>query len=671
MDETIWFETFEVQQAQAATKAPPSASTPSHHNDQQHQQEAVSEQSTAGVAVLDVKVVDADVLPQSQKAEQTENDVQNEVQNEVQPPPNFHDTKDDGNAEKEEEEDDDEDDDGNCSVIIHGSDSEACGSTWYCRRQSQADLGVSETEVEQLTNESDVYGDEDDDDEDYDDDDATHPAVGCGLFALYDRRRPAQGNNDAHGRGSGKGDKEDDGKGSAHRHGAHKRVHVEIMKDLAKIGDSVRTSAKKGQSMITQMTDWLSCLLGNGKEEEDAGFDIKFEKIKHLKFIGSGAQGCVYLGTYKHEEVAVKKMKELSMTVKEESLLRTLNHDNIIRLIGVCKTAPVYAVVMEYCPQSLYDVLQRRHLPPAGVVNWASQVAHGMQYLHGKGIVHRDLKSPNILLGQDKATLKISDFGCCREYRHGKSVTMSFSGTAAWMAPEIIRSESCTEHVDVWSYGVVLWELLTREVPYKGVDAHAIVWGVGNQQLHLPVPASTPDGLRLVLQQCWDQTPKNRPSFTMILKMLHVLATTDAQFAAMSDSDFEQTQREWREEITAKFAAMKQMEEQRQVLSADLVRQRTEELHHAQEIRQLYEQRLDEVHRILHQLKLKRRREKRRRGRHSRSASRDFRRPRKSPQHQHSHSRAPSDAAVSVETLQWYLEHAAEMSGHDDSLSQA
>ena len=106
------------------------------------------------------------------------------------------------------------------------------------------------------------------------------------------------------------------------------------------------------------------------------------------------------------------------------------------------------------------------------------QVACGLHYLHSLNIVHRDLKSPNILIGQDGKTLKISDFGTAREFGP-KSTPQSFQGSLPWMAPEAIRSERCSQMVDVWSFGVVLWELLTGQEPYAGVDPYAIMFRVG------------------------------------------------------------------------------------------------------------------------------------------------------------------------------------------------
>lgn len=120
----------------------------------------------------------------------------------------------------------------------------------------------------------------------------------------------------------------------------------------------------------------------------------------------------------------------------------------------------------------------------------------------------------SVLIGQGEV-VKISDFGTSREWNE-ISTRMSFAGTVAWMAPEIIRNEPCSEKVDIWSYGVVLWELLSGEIPYKDVDSSAIIWGVGNNSLHLPIPASCPEGYRLLVKQCWAAKPRNRPSFKHI-----------------------------------------------------------------------------------------------------------------------------------------------------------
>eukprot|EP00055_Hartaetosiga_balthica_P016127 m.100249 g.100249 ORF g.100249 m.100249 type:complete len:678 (+) comp9042_c1_seq1:209-2242(+) len=383
--------------------------------------------------------------------------------------------------------------------------------------------------------------------------------------------------------------------------GGHDRVSVKIMRDLSKIKEHMTDSAKKGHSLINQVGSWLSCIFNAKTEQATDEFEIKFDEIKELKFLGSGAQGCVFLGTYKHEEVAVKKLRDASTLDKEKGLLQKLDHQNIIKLKGVCMTDPVFGVVMEYCPNSLYEIIRGHQLPPEWIVEWGAQIADGMLYLHKMGIVHRDLKSANILVAQDQKTLRISDFGCCREYKQGKSSIMSFSGTAAWMAPEIIRSESCSERVDVWSFGVVLWELLTGEIPYKGVDATAIVWGVGNNNLRLPVPDTAPDGFKLLLKQCWNATPKHRPEFRQILLHLTILSRDD-KFCETPHDEFYGKQQLWKAEIRNKFKTMKIHETIIKRRDEDLIAKREEELRHVQDIRETFERKLKETTDVLSRL---------------------------------------------------------------------
>ncbi|NXO23188.1 M3K12 kinase, partial [Cisticola juncidis] len=189
---------------------------------------------------------------------------------------------------------------------------------------------------------------------------------------------------------------------------------------------------------------------------------------------------------------------------------------------GVCTQAPCYCIIMEFCAQGqLYEVLRAgRKVTPSLLVDWSMGIAGGMNYLHLHKIIHRDLKSPNMLITYDDV-VKISDFGTSKELID-KSTKMSFAGTVAWMAPEVIRNEPVSEKVDIWSFGVVLWELLTGEIPYKDVDSSAIIWGVGSNSLHLPVPSSCPDGFKVLLRQCWNSKPRNRPSFRQILLHLDI-----------------------------------------------------------------------------------------------------------------------------------------------------
>ncbi|VDD86569.1 unnamed protein product [Enterobius vermicularis] len=245
-------------------------------------------------------------------------------------------------------------------------------------------------------------------------------------------------------------------------------------------------------------------------------WEIPFESISNLDWIAAGSQGAVFKGILNGEMIAVKKVKSKQET--EIKHLLYLNHANVMKFYGVCTQSPCFCLLMEYCGKGqLFQLIQNGcKIGKEQLCEWSRQIADGMKYLHSKKIIHRDLKSPNILVN-DQYVLKICDFGNSHIWDKQRSTVMSFCGTAAWMAPEIIKKEPCSEKVDIWSYGVVLWELLTTEAPYKDVDSMAIIYGVGSNKLSLPIPSMAPDGIKLLLKQCWSIKPANRPSFSQIL----------------------------------------------------------------------------------------------------------------------------------------------------------
>lgn len=330
-----------------------------------------------------------------------------------------------------------------------------------------------------------------------------------------------------------------------------------------------------------------------GKDE----WEIAFEDISDLQWLGSGAQGAVFQGRFNGDFVAVKKVRDQQET--DIKHLRKLNHPNITTFKGVCTQAPCYCIVMEFCPYGpLYELLKKGHeIPPAQMTDWAKQIASGMNYLHAHKIIHRDLKSPNVLIGTDEI-VKISDFGTSRQWNE-ISTKMSFAGTVAWMAPEIIRNEPCSEKVDIWSFGVVLWELLTCETPYKDVDSTAIIWGVGSHSLHLPVPTTCPDGFKLLMKQCWSSKPRNRPSFRHILMHLDIAAV---EILSFPKETYFQTQASWREEIRQHMQKIPSQSTHLPQMEEDLVRRRREELRHAQDIREHYERKLERANSLYMEL---------------------------------------------------------------------
>ncbi|XP_074835829.1 mitogen-activated protein kinase kinase kinase 12 [Carettochelys insculpta] len=333
------------------------------------------------------------------------------------------------------------------------------------------------------------------------------------------------------------------------------------------------------------------------KHQQEDTWEVPFEEILDLQWVGSGAQGAVFLGRFRGEEVAVKKVRDLKET--DIKHLRRLKHPNIITFKGVCTQAPCYCIIMEFCAQGqLYEVLRAgRKVTPSLLVDWSMGIAGGMNYLHLHKIIHRDLKSPNMLITCDDV-VKISDFGTSKELSD-KSTKMSFAGTVAWMAPEVIRNEPVSEKVDIWSFGVVLWELLTGEIPYKDVDSSAIIWGVGSNSLHLPVPSSCPDGFKILLRQCWNSKPRNRPSFRQILLHLDIAS---ADVLSTPQETYFKSQAEWREEVKLHFEKIKSEGTCLHRLEEELINRRREELRHALDIREHYERKLERANNLYMEL---------------------------------------------------------------------
>ncbi|XP_019410215.1 PREDICTED: mitogen-activated protein kinase kinase kinase 12 [Crocodylus porosus] len=333
------------------------------------------------------------------------------------------------------------------------------------------------------------------------------------------------------------------------------------------------------------------------KQPQEDPWEVPFEEILDLQWVGSGAQGAVFLGRFHGEEVAVKKVRDLKET--DIKHLRKLKHPNIITFKGVCTQAPCYCIIMEFCAQGqLYEVLRAgRKVTPSLLVDWSMGIAGGMNYLHLHKIIHRDLKSPNMLITYDDV-VKISDFGTSKELSD-KSTKMSFAGTVAWMAPEVIRNEPVSEKVDIWSFGVVLWELLTGEIPYKDVDSSAIIWGVGSNSLHLPVPTGCPDGFKILLRQCWNSKPRNRPSFRQILLHLDIAS---ADVLSTPQETYFKSQAEWREEVKLHFEKIKSEGTCLHRLEEELINRRREELRHALDIREHYERKLERANNLYMEL---------------------------------------------------------------------
>uniref|UniRef100_A0A0G4H597 Protein kinase domain-containing protein n=1 Tax=Chromera velia CCMP2878 TaxID=1169474 RepID=A0A0G4H597_9ALVE len=266
------------------------------------------------------------------------------------------------------------------------------------------------------------------------------------------------------------------------------------------------------------------------------GCRISSKEIEMLKPIGEGAYGKVWAATFRGALVAVKRMRVhrvddrlLKDFLGELALMRFLRHPHVVLLIGALSKGSDMAIVLEYCARgSLWDVLHDVDISLSwGTrVRFARQICQGMLYLHRwrpRPILHRDLKSLNILVDASM-NLKISDFGWARvKAAEGDNMTGSV-GTYQWMAPEVLESSEYSEKADVFSFGVVLWEILSRQPPYPGMDPVNVATQVVKNGLRPEIPPDSPRRWVSLMNRCWAQDPKDRLDFAQILEELDVFA---------------------------------------------------------------------------------------------------------------------------------------------------
>ncbi|XP_076940980.1 serine/threonine-protein kinase STY46-like [Bidens hawaiensis] len=259
------------------------------------------------------------------------------------------------------------------------------------------------------------------------------------------------------------------------------------------------------------------------KEADHVDAEIDRRLLKIGERVASGSCGDLFRGEYLGQDVAIKilRSEHLNQTLEDEfshevAMLREVKHNNIVRFIGACTKQPTLCIITEYMTGgSLYEYLHKNHhtllLPQ--LVKFAIDVCKGMDYLHKSNIIHRDLKTANLLMDSQNV-VKVADFGVAR-FLGQEGVMTAETGTYRWMAPEVINHQLYDQKADVFSFAIVLWELVTAKIPYENMTPLQAALGV-RQGLRPDVPTNTDPKLVELMQRGWDSDPDNRPSFSEI-----------------------------------------------------------------------------------------------------------------------------------------------------------
>ncbi|KAJ8034956.1 Tyrosine kinase receptor Cad96Ca [Holothuria leucospilota] len=298
------------------------------------------------------------------------------------------------------------------------------------------------------------------------------------------------------------------------------------------------------------------------------GMEFPRKNLRFRETIGSGAFATVYkayaysiLKTGQKTVVAVKVLKENATEndrkdfMKELSLFKALGkHENLVTMYGCCTDQdPVY-LIMEYLPNgnlqqhlrslinsnpnsnTYHNQVMEHQLTPAELLGFGIQIAKGMEFLASKKCVHRDLAARNILLGENNIC-KISDFGLARDVADSQEYEMKSRGRVPvrWMAPESLLQNMYTTKSDVWSFGIVMWEIITLgSHPYPGMTPRKVLEAI-QTGYRLPQPDHCDDEIYEMLKSCWEESPAKRPNFHEVRVSLERMMEADQGYLQMDN----------------------------------------------------------------------------------------------------------------------------------------
>ncbi|KAJ0980584.1 hypothetical protein J5N97_008839 [Dioscorea zingiberensis] len=322
---------------------------------------------------------------------------------------------------------------------------------------------------------------------------------------------------------------------------SHQKPSESTVRQGNRVNEGIRTGNKEASGSGSSLNiNSISSISSNGStssnvlEKVDADtdcldFEILWEDLTIGEQIGQGSCGTVYHALWYGSDVAVKVFakQEYSDEIihsfrQEVSLMKTMRHPNILLFMGAVTSPQRLCIITEFLPRgSLFQLLQKNttRLDWRRRTHMALDIARGMNYLHHRNppIIHRDLKSSNLLVDKNW-TVKVGDFGLSRLKNETYFSTKTGKGTPQWMAPEVLRNEHSDEKSDVYSYGVVLWELVTEKIPWDNLNSMQVIGAVGFMNQRLELPEDLDPQWVSIIESCWHSEPSCRPTFQELLE---------------------------------------------------------------------------------------------------------------------------------------------------------
>lgn len=266
--------------------------------------------------------------------------------------------------------------------------------------------------------------------------------------------------------------------------------------------------------------------------------EIDISLLKLGEEIGAGTFGKVHKGIYKGNiEVAIKSLKNESMSeddfIDEAKTMVKLNHENLVKLYGVCTKKKPILIITEFMKYgALLQYLRRNKIclpqEPEKLLDFSLQISSGMKFLEEHSVIHRDLAARNCLVG-DRCVVKVADFGlarCVIDDEYKSSAGSKFP--VRWSSPEVLGYSKFSSKSDVWSFGILMWEIYAcGEMPYGKWKNADVVDNITNRRYKLPKPDCCPYNVYEVMRSCWAMAPEDRPAFASLNAKLQTLAEVD------------------------------------------------------------------------------------------------------------------------------------------------